>query len=263
MYIEGTRDGQRFVTALSQASRAKPVIILKGGRSRAGGRATLSHTGSLAGDDAVWDALCRQMGVIQVYNVAELLDVLVTFSFLRPPRGRNVALVAVGGGPAILGADECERAGLVVPELPPEITSELKKILPDAGTSSRNPIDYPPAMQWGGDNFLRTLELLSGCTNIDLLLAHIRLRLGFTREMVAGEVDAFIKAHQELGKPMAMALSSSGSAELSLLVRELRQDFQEAGIPVYPTVAGAACAISKLVAYRERRETVRRDLADP
>ncbi|MEE8174054.1 MAG: CoA-binding protein, partial [Dehalococcoidia bacterium] len=80
MYIEGTRDGQRFIKALSQATRAKPVIILKGGRTRGGSRATLSHTGSLAGDDAVWDALCRQMGVIQAYNVEELIDVLVTFS---------------------------------------------------------------------------------------------------------------------------------------------------------------------------------------
>ena len=257
MYIEGTRDGQRFVKALSQATRAKPVTILKGGRTQGGSRATLSHTSSLAGDDAVWDALCRQMGVIQAYNVEELIDILETFSFLKPPRGRNIALVGCGGGRGVLGADDCERAGLRVPRLSPEISRKLKDILPEAGASLHNPIDHPPVMAgWGGDSLLQTLRLVSGCENIDLLLAHIRLRLGFTRESVAEGVDTVIKAHRELGKPVAMALSSSGSVELYTLAHQLQQEFQQAGVPVYPTVGRAAHAISKLIGYHEQRNGV-------
>ena len=253
MYIEGTRDGRRLVKALSQATRAKPVIVFKGGRTEAGARATLSHTSSLAGDDAVWDGLFRQMGVIQVYNMEELIDILVTFSFLKPPRGCNVALVDVGGGGSVLGADECERAGLSLPRLPLETSRKLKKILPEAGTGLHNPVDCPAMHRWSGHDLFQTLKLVSGWENIDLLLGHVRLRLGLTRESVAEEVDTFIKARRELGKPVAIALSSSGSVELSLLVHELQQDFQRVGIPVYPTVGRAAYAISKLIGYHEQR----------
>jgi len=246
-----------LVKALSEATRAKPMIVFKGGRTEAGARATLSHTSSLAGDDAVWDGLFRQMGVIQVYNMEELIDILVTFSFLKPPRGRNIALVGCGGGRGVLGADDCERAGLRVPRLSPEISRKLKDILPEAGASLHNPIDHPPVMAgWGGDSLLQTLRLVSGCENIDLLLAHIRLRLGFTRESVAEGVDTVIKAHRELGKPVAMALSSSGSVELYTLAHQLQQEFQQAGVPVYPTVGRAAHAISKLIGYHEQRNGV-------
>jgi acyl-CoA synthetase (NDP forming) len=254
MYIEGIRDGQRFVKALAEATRAKPVTILKGGRTQGGSRATLSHTSSLAGDDAVWNALCQQMGVIQAYNVEELIDILETFSFLQPPQGRNIALVGCGGGRGVLGTDDCERAGLRVPQLSPEIIRKLKNILPEAGASIHNPIDHPPVMAgWGGDSLLQTLRLVSGCENIDLLLAHVRLRLGFTRESVAEGVDTVMKAHRELGKPVAMALSSSGSIELYTLAHQLQEELQQAGVPVYPTVGRAAHAISKFIGYHEQR----------
>jgi acyl-CoA synthetase (NDP forming) len=254
MYIEGIRDGRRFVEALSDATKAKPVIVFKGGRTEAGARATLSHTSSIAGDDAVWDSLCRQMGVIQAYNMEELIDILVTLSLLRPPRGRNVALVDIGGGRSVLAADECERAGLRIPHLHPEVSQELQGILPEVGSSPNNPIDRPYAARgWDGGNLFKTLKLISACDNIDLVLAHVRLRLGFTRESVAGEIDTFIKAHRQLSKPLAMALSSGGSIELSLIVHELQQELQWAGIPVYPTVGRAAYAINKLVSYREQR----------
>ena len=257
MYVEGVRDGRRFAKALSQATRAKPVIAFKGGRTEAGARAALSHTSSLAGDDAVWDALCRQMGVIQAYNMEEFIDILVTFSLLRPPRGRNVGLVDIGGGRSVLAADECERAGLRVSRLPPEVSRDLQKILPEAGSSLNNPIDRPYAARgWGGGNLFKTLKLVSACDDIDLVLAHVRLRLGFTREWVAEEIDTFVQVHRELGKPLAMALSSGGSIELSLIVHELQQELQRAGIPVYPTVGRAAYAINKLISYREQRGSV-------
>jgi acyl-CoA synthetase (NDP forming) len=254
MYIEGIRDGQRFVKTLAEATRAKPVVLLKGGRTQGGSRATLSHTSSLAGDDAVWDALCRQIGVIQAYNVEELIDILETFSFLKPPRGRNIALVGCGGGRGVLGADDCERAGLRIPQLSPGIIRNLKNILPEAGASIQNPIDHPPVMAgWSGSSLLQTLRLVSGCENIDLLLAHIRLRLGFTRESVAEGIDTIVKAHRNLGKPVAVALSSSGSVELYILAHQLQQEFQQAGVPIYPTVGRAAHAISKFIGYHEQR----------
>src|SRR5205085_1848772 len=110
--------GRRFVDVLRRAARAKPVVILKGGRTDAGARAAASHTGSLAGSLQVFDALCRQMGAIRVESLDELVDLAVAFRFVTPPAGRGVAVVGAGGGTSVLAADMIDAAGLEVPPLP-------------------------------------------------------------------------------------------------------------------------------------------------
>jgi acyl-CoA synthetase (NDP forming) len=117
-YIEGTTDGQRLLKALEKASRVKPVIVCKGGQTDAGTRAVAGHTGALAGSKQTWEAAFRQSGVIQVSSIEEMADVLLAFLRLRTPAGRRVGIVGVGGGASVQAADECEKAGLVVPLLP-------------------------------------------------------------------------------------------------------------------------------------------------
>jgi acyl-CoA synthetase (NDP forming) len=97
-YIEGVKDGHRFYQVLKKLSAVKPVAVLKGGYTEAGVGAAVSHTGSLAGSDEVWDTLLSQAGAIRVYSLDELVDMMVTFPYMLVPQGRRVGILGVGGG---------------------------------------------------------------------------------------------------------------------------------------------------------------------
>jgi acyl-CoA synthetase (NDP forming) len=144
VYIEGVRDGRRFLQALRQAAARKPVVLYKGGRTEAGKRAAYGHTASLTSSVAIFEGVCRQTNTIQVQNLEELIDVLVALRFVSPtPQGRGVALVGAGGGPSVLASDEIEKAGLHLPQLSSGVQAELKRHLPVAGSIFTNPVDTP------------------------------------------------------------------------------------------------------------------------
>ena len=102
------------------------VILLKGGLTEGGARAVAGHTAALAGSEVTWEFLCRQLGMIRVDSVDEMIDVLVTLLFMSLPRGRNTVIIGVGGGASVLITDEFEKRGLRVPQLPPEIVKEYE-----------------------------------------------------------------------------------------------------------------------------------------
>ena len=117
VYIETVSDGRRFMAATAACAARKPVIVIKAGRGESGRRATLSHTGSLAGSDAVYDAALRQCGAIRVESAEELFDLCRGFVGIpQGVRGRRVAIVTNSGGPSILAADRAEEVDLVVAE---------------------------------------------------------------------------------------------------------------------------------------------------
>ena len=118
MYVEGVKDGGRFRRTLEAAAKKKTLVLLKGGTTEAGTRAVMGHTASLAGSAAVWESLCRQLGIIQVQNLDGMVDVLVTLSFMAAPKGRRALLIGGGGGADVIVADEFERRSLKVPQLP-------------------------------------------------------------------------------------------------------------------------------------------------
>ncbi len=134
-YIEGVRDGGRFFEVMKRAAAAKPVIVLKGGRTEAGGRATMSHTASLAGSAAVFDALCRQANAVRVDSVDEMADLAVAFRYMGVPKGKGVAVVGGGGGFSVFAADEIDEAGLECPVLPERTQAQIREFTPAAGTS--------------------------------------------------------------------------------------------------------------------------------
>ena len=141
-YVEGPRDGRAFFEALRRLAWVKPTIVLKGGITEDGARAASSHTGSLAGSIDVFDAVCRQAGAMRVRTLEDLLDlsVAVTTS-MRHLAGNRVTLMGVGGGFAVLSADQMAMEGLAVPWLPEATQEQLREIIPLAGTSIRNPVD--------------------------------------------------------------------------------------------------------------------------
>jgi acyl-CoA synthetase (NDP forming) len=140
LYIESVKDGRRFFNSARRVSQKKPVVVLKGGRTVQGKQAAASHTGAMASNAKVFDAACRQAGIIQVDQPLELLDLSAVFSSLPMPSGKRVAIMTLGGGWGVVAADLCAEHGLIVPPLPDEIIHRLNKVLPDFW-SHGNPVD--------------------------------------------------------------------------------------------------------------------------
>jgi acyl-CoA synthetase (NDP forming) len=140
LYIESVKDGRRFFNSARRVSRKKPVVVLKGGRTTRGKQAAASHTGAMASDARVFDAACRQAGIIQVAQPMELLDLSAVFSSLPLPRGNRVAIMTLGGGWGVIATDLCAEHGLKVPPLSDDIIDRLNGLLPDFW-SHGNPVD--------------------------------------------------------------------------------------------------------------------------
>jgi len=140
LYIESVKDGARFFKSARRVSRKKPVVVLKGGRTSEGGMAASSHTGALASDHRIFDAACRQAGIIQVKQPIDLLDLSAVFSSLPLPRGKRVAIMTLGGGWGVVTTDLCIEHGLTLPPLSEAIVNRLDQILPDYW-SRGNPAD--------------------------------------------------------------------------------------------------------------------------
>ena len=277
-YIEGTKDGPRLVEALATAASVKPVVVFKGGYTDGGRRATASHTGALAGSDAVWDGLLRRVGAVRVYSVEEMVDVLVALLRMRPPRGPNACVAGNGGGASVLATDECEREGVRLPPIPPEVRDRLKTFIPLAGSMLRNPIDTnglnaisqrervvgkqtasgledihwdrivaPGDRGWGD-----LANVLEDWRGIDLAIFHYSIDLNpmeVTEAMVALAVGPMIAAAKKCRLPVAGVLhflANESSRQASLRAQQM---CLEAGLPLFLSMRGAAGAIRRLIEF--------------
>lgn len=163
IYVEGFKDGRRFFESARRVSRRKPIVLLKGGQTRAGQKAAASHSGAMASDHRVFEALCRQAGIVSVYRPMDLLDLAAAFDALPLPRGPRVAIMTFGGGWGVVTADLCQRQGLILPELDADIRRQIDTMLPPYW-SHANPVDL--VGDFNPDYTFRILEMLmrwSGC----------------------------------------------------------------------------------------------------
>lgn len=260
-YIEGLTDGQHFLRALRKATAAKPVVILKGGRTEAGTRAANSHTGSLAGSLQIFDAAVRQGGAIRVDRMEELVDMAVTFRYLPELRGPRAGIVGGGGGYSVLASDEIGAAGLQMPALPPEIQQKLKDFTPTAGTSVRNPVDT--SVGWGPEGLkpmLDTIRIVSEAGNIDYILYHTSWGHGPNRggsdDIVAAakkQGAAVGELAKEIGKPIVCVCRTPTSSPAMDATIAFQEECAAHELPVYSSVAAAALSLSRFVAWQSRR----------
>jgi acyl-CoA synthetase (NDP forming) len=140
LYVESVKNGRRFFEAARRVGRQKPIVLLKGGRSDAGNRAAASHTGAMTSDIKIFEAACRQAGIVLAKEPMDLLDLAAAFSSLPLPEGRRAAIVTLGGGWGVVTADLCAEYGLEVPGLSPQLIEKMDQLLP-AYWSRSNPID--------------------------------------------------------------------------------------------------------------------------
>ena len=260
-YIEGITDGAHFMRALRKAAAVKPVVILKGGRTEAGTRATASHTGSLAGSLQIFDSAVRQAGAVRVDRMEELVDQTVAFRYLKSLAGPRAGIVGGGGGYSVLASDEIGAAGLEMPTLPTDIQQKLHDFTPTAGTSVRNPVDT--SVGWGPDGLkpmLDTIRIVSESPNIDYILYHTSYSWGAMRaegpsivEMATEAAEKLGEVAKESGKPI-VCVARIPTTELGMAgTLAFQESVAKAGLPVFNSVQSAALAVHRLLAWQAAR----------
>jgi acyl-CoA synthetase (NDP forming) len=260
-YIEGVRDGPRFVKALRYASSRKPVVFLKGGRTQSGTSMASSHTGALAGAQEVWDAMCRQMGVINAFSMEELLDTIIALTRMPPATGTNLLVGGGTGGKGVMSADECEEEGLYLLPIPGEVRDELISNDPFFGAWVTNPVD---GSIMGGSKLTphEVITLIAKNPSYDAVINGISPSVSTNGSASAAPTRAarMLEHTADLannqGKPVALVIADFTSENQRLLeaTLELRRQCVKDGFAVFPTISRAARAIKRLVDYYRWRE---------
>jgi acyl-CoA synthetase (NDP forming) len=268
MYVEGVSDGRDFFSALKEAARKKPVVVIKGGLSDSGSRAAASHTASLGGKRVIWEAALRQCNATQVENLEELSDAALAFSLLPAGEYRGCSIVGGGGALGIAAADAAESLGLVIPRFRDDLQAAILDILPKPGSSATNPIDV--ANPFVTPQSIRNI-LLSASLDHNVHI-HIIIQLLYHYKSVQLAMGAGsmrdITPYRELakvcrevvdigGKPVVLVLPNirqdEDDIEIEEINRETRRLFTEAGMPVFDDVKNALRAVASVSRYYYRQ----------
>lgn len=271
-YIEGLKGidgGRRFIDVAREITKKKPIIVYKAGRSQAGAKAAKSHSGAIAGSEQIYEAVFRQVGVIQASTIEQLLDLARGFEGTPLPRGKRVLIETWGGGYGVITADACEESGLQVARLSQNLITELDKILPPYW-SKGNPVDLVGTLDRNAH--LKCLELLAGSDDGDAIIAlgviagasrfvdlilkspnlpHIKGGEEFVEMFKRGDED-FVKEISKLvakyQKPIVAVTLTSGGEDVGEKVKQWKN------ILVYQTPERATKVLSKLHEYQRYLE---------
>ena len=242
LYVESIKDARKFMTAARIAARAKPVIVIKSGRSSGGARAAMSHTGALAGSDAVYDAAFRRAGMLRVRELRDLFEAAETLSRKLVVRGDRLTILTNGGGAGVLAADALDASGGHLAPLSPEMLAQLDKVLP-AAWSRGNPIDI--IGDASGQRFTDALDALRANPDQDAILVMNCPTGVVAPEETCAAVLAAVTAGQ--GAPVLTCWLGEATAATA------RHRFAEAGVPSYETPDDAVRAFMDMVDYRRNQ----------
>lgn len=240
-YVEGIKNGPAFLDLAEQAmAAAKPLIVTKVGRMKAGARAVASHTGALAGDDAVFNGIARQVGVIRARNEEHMLDIVEVLSNCELPKGKGLGLLTQSGGAGVLMADRAEELGLQVPQLQPATREALHTVIPGFGAVG-NPVDVT-------GQFLSDPELLRKSTAI--LLTDPAIDVGVIWfQLMHSQADKLVRVLQQIKseatKPIVVCWVAGPPDGMAAL--------RASGIPVLRGAEPAIDAVAALCQYAESR----------
>jgi len=235
-YLEGVKDGRRFLRLAKEVSRRKPIIVLKGGMTDQGGQAAGSHTGAMAGSGRVWKAVFEQTGIIANDSIQEAVDTLVACCDLPLPKGPRLAIVTGPGGPGVLAADACIEQGLELAPLSSATRARLSELVPSVGTSLRNPVDLGMTSNNEPEMYRTAIETLSTDPGVDAILA-----IGSADRPFA---EVMSSVRQSIDKPLLVAglLPPESYPEGYLYLAAQ-------GVAAYPDAHRAVVALAKLYRY--------------
>jgi len=257
MYIEGLRDGRRFLEVAKRVSPNKPIILIKAGGTEDGARAAASHTGALAGSDLILDAALKQANIIRASKMELMLYLGHAFLELPPLNGSRIGVVTMGGSWGVMITDALNRVGLNVPELSPGLQQRLRALGMPYWASTRNPVDLGAAgaSMWVG-GWIAPAEELVAADEIDGVLVHGFGQSGFMGddpsaglgiaqmegEMIRGIYDLIPR----YGKPLMVCsyFSESDSRTIDLIAGEGKRIFHD--------VEDAAAVLGSMYTYYSR-----------
>ena len=242
LYIEDIRSARKFMSAARAAARTKPVLVLKAGRAPEAAKAAASHTGALAGADAIYDAAIRRAGMLRVFSTEDLFNAVETLARARPLYGERLAIVTNGGGPGVMATDALIDCQGKLASLSEETLAALDQFLP-ATWSRGNPIDIigdAPA-----ERYVETLTTLMQSQDAGAIL--------FIHAPTA------IVPSADIADKVAPVVKNSGRNVFSCWlggdsVAQARRMFSEAGLPTYSTPEDAVRGFMQTVQYRRNQD---------
>ena len=235
LYIEGLEEGRRFLSQAKKTVLKKPIIAIKAGKSKAGMRATSSHTGSLAGEDKIYDAAFRQAGILRVEGVEEMFDLCRGLIHYPKIKGNKIGVITNSGGPAVLTTDKLEELGLEVSEPSESLKNILKEILPPH-VSLGNPIDL---LAYGGAEYFAKVSKIIASEYDAIIAIFVPTASMYSIEIAT----ALGKIKEEIKIPI-FANFMAGR-----LVKEAIGELKKYGIPNYETGERCAKVIQKIASY--------------
>ena len=263
-FIEGLRgSGRDFLELVRYTTAKKPFIVCKGGLSKAGARATMSHTASLAGSSAVWHTAIRQAGGIPVKDIDDLVNVATAFSLVKPIRGRRLGTGGSGGGRNTVSVDEWEEAGFEVPPLPQYIKEEFKRRGAILWDTLDNPADRSISVPGDAFTVPALLTEMAKDPLYDFICANVAADdHPYNKETfvdwISSVAEGYLKMSKEISKPFFLIFSERplGSPDMDHWfwreVARLRSRAIEEKVAFFGSVEKAAQAVNELINYYNR-----------
>jgi acyl-CoA synthetase (NDP forming) len=244
MYLETVTDGRNLTRIAKKVAAQKPVIFLSGGRTEAGAKAAMSHTGSIASNAKIVETAIKQTGMIMADDFTELKDFAKVFSTQPLPKGNRVAVITLAGSVGVVVSDLCANFGLELPKLTTETTEKLKDLFE---TPIANPVDLYFSVTKIG--FTKTLETTFPDAfrdpNID---AAVLILAGFEYTQEAVKKKIIQKIVKEVGKPVVVCMIVGYNQYKNVIMDEMGKD-----LPVFPSLISGVKALSKLCHYGMRK----------
>ncbi len=251
LYLETIPAARKFMSASRSAARAKPVVVIKSGRSKASARAAATHTGALAGSDATVEAAFRRAGLVRVDGLEELFNAAETLTCLKPVTGNELLILTNGGGAGVLAVDDLVKSGGKLAKLSPELIGQLDAILPSTW-SRANPIDIIGDAT--PERYAAAIDLvLANAPASAILVMNCPTALASSSDAAQAVIDA-VARHKEHGNVPPILTNWLGEEAAA----PARAKFQEAQIPTYATPKDAVEGFFYLWQYTKAQDALMR-----
>ncbi len=243
-YLEGIKDGDRFLSSLSCACSKKPVVVWKVGLTPEGGRAACSHTGAMASSREVWEGVIRQVGAVPVEGYEALVDTLMGFCMLPRDLGDRMAILSGPGGLAVGAAEACANAGLRMAELSSHTRASLAKFVARTGTSLANPVDVGLGASIEMEVYVQAAGCLASDTGVDAVMV---FGSGMTPELNMMYIESMIQARKDYEKPFLIVSIPGFDQGFS-------EAFCSAGVPFFESAERAVSVYRTVLGYQRWRQ---------
>ena len=250
-YVEGVRDGKRFLDLVKSTTKKKPVIIWKGGLTAQGGKAVASHTASLGGSDEIWRGFFHQTGAVPADGIDEMVDLIVGFHCVPDFQARRFSVVGGGGAIVVAAADALEKKGLSILPFSEETQEAIRAYLPPHGNSVKNPVDMGSPM-FLPQTLRPILEAVVASDKVDAVIIE-QMVFHFRGDFDEDLAEAICAVRDESRKPFILVLPQTTTGTEGIDIERSRRRYREwyisRSIPVFDSLERAVNVLDKIIWY--------------